>query len=64
MIIIVPLVVPEYAGAAFGLILGPVAAAAAVGALMGSGPQDVWVDGIWTPDSLPLPPDSLADPSE
>ena len=62
MLIIVPIVVPEYSGAAFGLILGPVAAAAAVGALMGSGPHDVWVEGIWASDSLPLPPDSLASP--
>lgn len=59
MIILIPLVVPEYAGAAFGLLVGPVAAAAAVGALMGSGPQDVWVDGIWASDSIPVPPDSL-----
>ena len=62
MIIIVPLIVPEYAGAAFGLILGPIAAAAAVGALMGSGPQDVWVEGLWASDSMPSPPDSLTEP--
>lgn len=65
VIIVLPLLVaPEYAGAAVGLVLGPVVAAGAVGALIGSGPQDVWVEGIWASDSLPFPPDSLAVPSE
>jgi hypothetical protein len=62
-IIVLPLLLtPEFGGAAIGLVLMPVAAAGAVGALIGSGPQDVWVEGIWASDTVPVPRDSLAEP--
>ena len=64
-IIVLPLLLaPEYAGVAVGLVLMPVAAAGAVGALIGSGPQDVWVEGIWAYDSVLVSPGSLAEPRE
>jgi hypothetical protein len=50
----------ECGGAAFWYLLGPVAAAGAVGALIGSGPQDVWVDALWPTDLRTESSDSLA----
>lgn len=65
-----PLIVPvflvlsagvcECGGAAFWYLLGPVAAAGAVGALIGSGPQDVWVEAVWPTEIRVESSDSLA----
>lgn len=49
----------EYGFTVFGLILAPVAAVAAVGGLIGSGPQDVWVKALWPAEQMQLPADSL-----
>ena len=63
--LIIPVVVilafSPYGLAGFQILLVPVAAAGAVGALIGSGPQDVWVEGIWASDSVEVSPDSLAE---
>lgn len=49
----------EYGFAVFGVIFAPVAAVAALGGLIGGGPQDVWVEAIWPSISAPASPDSL-----
>jgi hypothetical protein len=65
-----PLIVPvflvlsagvcECGGAAFWYLLGPIAAAGTVGALIGSGPQDVWVEAVWPTEIRSESSDSLA----
>ena len=47
VILILPFAGCECGAAAFWYLLGPVAAAGTVGALIGSGPQDVWVEAVW-----------------
>jgi hypothetical protein len=59
-VIIIPLVVPEYAFAAFGLVVMPAAGAAAVGGLIGGGPQDQWGKAAWPVDPAAAAPDSIA----
>jgi hypothetical protein len=46
-----------------GIVLIPVAALAAVGAAMGSGKQDVWVEASWPAQDIG-PPDSIGAESE
>ena len=64
-VLFAPIAAGESGNSAVGLVLVPVAAVAAVGAAIGSGAQDVWIDGTWaegdTVDALgSLPADSLA----
>jgi hypothetical protein len=58
--IVLPLVAAEYGADASAvlLVLVPVAALAAVGAIIGSGPQDVWVEAMWTALDV-VPADSV-----
>jgi hypothetical protein len=46
------------------IVLAPAAGLAAVGAIMGGGPQDVWVDAFWPPDPGPASADTAAAENE
>lgn len=64
LVIVLPLLAAEYGTDAPALstvlvVLVPVAMFAAAGAIIGSGPQDVWVDAIWTASLAPGATDSL-----
>lgn len=49
------IVASEYGAGAWVVpfVLAPVAGLAAAGAIMGGGPQDVWVDAFWSPGPEP-----------
>lgn len=55
-----PSVAGEADASLFAIIFVPVAAAAGVGAAIGSGAQDVWVDAEWSSDPAPARPDSIS----
>jgi hypothetical protein len=64
LILLLFLVVPFAAGeggtsAVLGFVLVPVAAAAAIGGAIGSGPQDAWVEANWPSQFAPALSDSL-----
>lgn len=59
LIILAPLVAYESKSGAVGIVLVPIAALAGIGAAIGSGPQDVWVDASWDATGAPTPADSL-----
>lgn len=54
-----PIVAGESDASLFAIIFVPVGVAAGIGAVIGSGPQDVWVEAIWPSSSAPASPDSL-----
>ena len=66
LVIVLPLLAAEYGSDASIIlaVLVPVAALAAVGAIIGSGPQDVWINAVWTGPSAPGAADSLGEGGE
>ena len=66
LVIVLPILAAEYGSDASIVlaVLVPVAALAAVGAIIGSGPQDVWTDAAWTGASAPVAADSLGEGGE
>jgi hypothetical protein len=64
LVLLLFLVVPFAAGeggtsAVLGFVLVPVAAAAAIGGAIGSGPQDAWVEANWPSQFAPALSDSF-----
>jgi hypothetical protein len=58
-ILVAPIASGESGTSAFGIVLIPVAGLAALGAAIGSGAQDVWVEAAWPGTDTPAPTDSL-----
>ncbi len=59
-VILSPIAAGESGSTAIGIVLVPLAAVAAVGAAIGSGKQDVWVEASWPTLEEVVPADTTA----
>jgi hypothetical protein len=59
LVLVVPFAAGESGTSAIGFVFLPVAAGAALGGIIGSGPQDAWVEANWPSQPAPAPSDSF-----